>query len=155
MLYVDFHAYVTQPTKRMGPYIKPVRLYAGSTVRAIVHEMDAFLVELAGGHCERGYFTYAPTTLAYLLTRYSNTITYTKFHFHLRDGVSKMQVLAVQVFDGLCDILQKHKVDSGSRVLTRPFGNIHRTAYEWIWLRSLVFKEVAKIPFRRFKEILK
>ena len=49
-LYVDFHAYVTQFNKKMGPYVKPVELYSGENVKEIVRRMNAFLIEMAGGN---------------------------------------------------------------------------------------------------------
>ena len=154
VLYVDFHAYVTQPKKKMSPYVKPAGLYAGSRVRDIVKEMDAFLIGFSRGRFHSGYLTYARTTLAYLLTRDFNTITYTKFHFHLRNGVSVVQEQAVRIFDGLAEILKEHGVSHAGDVLLKPAGFIERSVGEKLCLRFLVAREELKNPLRQLRAAL-
>lgn len=155
VLYVDFHAYVTQWHKRMSPYIKPADLYATARVRAIVQDMDAFLIQLAGGKCQGGYMTYARTTLAYLLTRDLNTITYTKFHFHLKDGIPLLQKQAVMIFGGLAELLRKHGVRSSREILLDPAGSVRRSFAESLRLRYLVTREELKGPIRRIRSLFR
>ena len=154
-LYVDFHAYVTQINKRMGPYVKPVGLYATDRVREIDREMNAFLIEMSGGKYQRGYLTYAKTTLAYLLTKHFNTITYTKFHFHLKNGVPLLQKQAIRIFGGLADILRKHGVSSPADVLVRPASSVKRSLLESLCLWFLVTREEMKNPLRRIRAALR
>ena len=116
-LYLDFHAYVTQSHKDMQPYLKPIRLYHADEVRQVVESMDNFLLEYCDGRAVRGYSTYGKTTLAHLITRELNTITYTKFHFHLSEGVPAVQRHAVALFDGLCDILRNKGITKGHQVV--------------------------------------
>jgi len=120
-LYLDFHAYVTQSHKHMQPYLKPIWLYHGDEVRGAVERMDNFLVDYCDGRALRGYTTYGKTTLACLLTRELNTITYTKFHFHLAAGVPTLQRHAVAVFDGLCEILRNRGVTRAEQIV-QPRG---------------------------------
>ncbi len=155
VLYVDFHAYVTQWHKRMGPYIKPAGLYATARVRAIVQDMNAFLIQLAGGKFQQGYMTYARTTLAYLLTRDLNTITYTKFHFHLKDGIPFVRRKAVEIFEGLAGILRKHDVRSPEPVLLHPAGSVQRSLHESLRFRYLVAREELKNPLRRVRALFR
>jgi hypothetical protein len=118
--YLDFHAYVTQKHKHMRPYLKPTWLYHGEGVRRVVKAMDRFLMRYCEGRFVGGYTTYGKTTLAYLLTRELNTVTYTKFHFHLAEGVPAVRRHAVAIFDALCETLREEGVTrSGQIVQTR------------------------------------
>ena len=120
-LYLDFHAYVTQKHKHMRPYLKPNWMYHGKEVRQVVEAMDGFLSDYCDGRAVRGYTTYGRTTLAYLLTRELNTVTYTKFHFHLGEGVPAVRRHAVAIFDGLCEILRDQEVTTAQQIV-RPRG---------------------------------
>jgi len=122
-IYLDFHAYVTQSQSRkhMQPYLKPIWLYHGKATRRVVELMDSFLVDYCDGRAVRGYITYAKTTLAYFLTRELNSISYTKFHFHLAEGVPALKRHAVALFDGLCQILRAESITRTEQII-QPRG---------------------------------
>ncbi|SVD03275.1 uncharacterized protein METZ01_LOCUS356129, partial [marine metagenome] len=82
---------------------------------------DSFLVDYCDGRELRGYTTYAKTTLAYLLTRELNSISYTKFHFHLAEGVPALKRHAVALFDGLCQILRAEGITRTEQIV-QPRG---------------------------------
>jgi len=131
ILYIDFHCYVHQPYKDYKPYIKPYFDYNSSKVRRLVKKMNEELIKLSHGRSMKGYLTNLPTTLAYEATKEFNTITYTKYHLHLKHGVKKSKEIGLNVFKRLCtELIQFSKnIDNSNlteKILNKPYGKVKK-----------------------------
>ena len=125
VLYFDFHAYTFQKFKYASPYCKPVAHYDGPEVRRLVCQIDAALrAGVSNGRSMEGFVTYAPSTLGAKLTRSLNTITYAKYHIHMRDGESRCREHAVKAILTACDVLASNGVVDSRRILRRPYGHV-------------------------------
>jgi hypothetical protein len=96
-VYMDFHAYVFQMQKDFRPYIRPLSDYP-SSVWPLVREADRRLISLCDGRAVRGAITNDPSTLAAQITKAFGSITYTKFHLHMKYGPAECQKLGREVF---------------------------------------------------------
>lgn len=131
ILYIDFHAYVHQPQKDYGPYIKPTFDYNSREVRRLVKSMDGKLIQLSHGRFVGGFLTNLPTTLAYKATKEFNTITYTKYHLHLKHGVKKSMEVGLNVFKELSTELiyfckNPKKSRLSEKILNKPYGKVNK-----------------------------
>lgn len=139
VLYFDFHSYTFQmERKKAGVYIKPTLFYEGRKVRALAKDINKTLIELCGGHYQKGRLTYAPSTIYTKLTAQFNTLTYAKFHLSLFEGIKKSKVLAVESIRIVLDLFRKHDLVSKSRILKMPFGRVSRSGV-LAMLRRILF----------------
>ncbi|MFC1499138.1 M14 family zinc carboxypeptidase [Verrucomicrobiota bacterium] len=125
-IYIDFHAYTFQAEKKASPYIKPSCFYCGRQVRELVKKLDNALTQLMDGQSYSTALAYLPTTLPYWLTRQFNTITYAKFHLHLKDGVDTFPSTGWNILKTVINTLKNHKVISSRQILKTPHGNVSR-----------------------------
>lgn len=106
IVYVDFHSYTFQSHKTSGPYCKPLRRYKGAHVRELVARINAeFSRQMPDQKTMRGYVTYTPSSLGEILTRTLNTISYAKYHIHLKDGELRCREVAVSVLKLILTVL--------------------------------------------------
>ncbi len=125
VVYVDFHGYTFQTRGRYAsPYMKPVIFYEGQEVRRLARALNRRLLSLSRGHATRGILTYSPSMLASKITREYNTITYAKYHLHLRDGIARNRRLAVDVMTRILDGLQTAGMSDPGRILKQPHGGV-------------------------------
>lgn len=124
ILYIDFHCYTQQSEKQMSPYLKPLFFYAGKFVRGITKDIDDCLLNLCDGKATTNYLTVIPSTLSYLITKKFNTIAYTKFHFHLKNGLDSIRQAGLDVFKETLNALIKHRVFGPAMILKKPFGAV-------------------------------
>jgi hypothetical protein len=127
VVYIDFHGYTFQLDGRQAsPYVKPAIFYEGRAVRRLVRTLNRDVLSLSDGYATRGILTYAPSTLASKITRAFNTITYAKYHLHLRDGIQTNRELAVAVLTRILDGLRALGFTDPGRILKSPHGNVSR-----------------------------
>ncbi len=161
ILYLDFHAYTFQMTKEASPYIKPACFYAGNYTRGLVRSLDEALTKLMAGHAYHTALSYLPTTLPYWLTHKFNTITYAKFHLHLKDGLDSFPRNGREIMKTCVAAMKQARVMNAADVLKRPHGSVSRfdpyllkgmllTLFQWhLPLRPLV--KLAKLIFPRMR----
>lgn len=123
ILYFDFHSYTFQE-REASPYIKPLGFYHGKDVRRIVNEMYQAVIGRCSGRYTGGYGTYTPSTLQFELTRKFNTITFAKFHLHMKEGTEKSKQLAIDCFEDVLAILEQNNIKSSSDIHVQPFGSV-------------------------------
>lgn len=126
VLYIDFHAYTFQLRNHASAYIKPSCFYAGKETRTLVKQLNQCVADLMSGHTHKSESVYIPTTLAYWLTSKFNTITYAKFHLHLKDGLTNFPAMGWTIVQKCTDILRANKVTSPDMVLKTPYGKVSR-----------------------------
>lgn len=127
VIYVDFHGYTFQTRGRYAsPYLKPVIFYEGQEVRRLARALNRRLLSLSRGHATRGILTYSPSMLASKITREYNTITYAKYHLHLRDGIERNRRLAVDVVTRILEGLESAGMNDARRILKHPHGSVPR-----------------------------
>jgi len=125
ILYFDFHAYTFQWRKHASPYCKPLSRYRDDRVRKVVQKInERILAQVSAGKSLTGFATFAPTTLGEKLTRKFNTITYAKYHIHLKDGEDECRDHAVRAVTTACSVLIEENMADNAAVLTAPFGKI-------------------------------
>jgi ubiquinone/menaquinone biosynthesis C-methylase UbiE len=127
VLYFDFHGYTFQmERKKAGAYIKPVLFYEGRRVRQLVKDINKSIIDLCGGHHQKGSLTYAPSTIYTKLTARFNTITYAKYHISLNDKIQKSKAMAIESVKIALDLFNKHDLTLGCDILKNPFGKVKR-----------------------------
>lgn len=137
ILYFDFHSYTFQD-KEASSYIKPLGFYHGKDVRRIVSQMYKAVIRRCNGRYATGYVTYTPSTLQFELTRRFNTITFAKFHIHMKEGVKNSKRLAVDCFEDCLAILENNDVKSSSDIHLRPFGSVKCSSSNEIKIKMLL-----------------
>lgn len=133
VLYLDFHAYVHQRHRHPQPYLQPLTQYRGAAVKRIVRDLDKLLVQLSQGSYHYGHLTAWPDAVATKITRYCNTIAYTKYHLNLHEGIPRSQQRAHDIFRALTDYLVKHRI-TAKGVLLPPYGTVqpdHTDTLNW------------------------
>ncbi len=126
IVYLDFHGYTFQLEKRhASPYMKPTLLYEGSLVKRIVRKMNAALLALSGGYSKQGILTFMPSMLASKITEKFNTITFAKYHLHLKDGIQQNRQLAINVLTRVLDRLVDEGITHPAAILKSPYGHVH------------------------------
>ena len=124
VVYIDFHSYSVQGSRKLpGPYRKPELLHWDRATRELASDMFQSLNEIPG---TRPQSLFAPSTLAYRITREMNTITIAKYHLHQDQGKAQMKRMSVNVVERLLNILKESRV-SGTSILAKPYGPIART----------------------------
>lgn len=108
-IYLDFHCYVDNLKKDYQPYLKPISDYHHPVIRHIVSELDNRLLVLSQGRAMRGELTNLPSTLAYQITKKYDTITYTKYHLHLKYGIEHCRSLGVSVLKTIIEGIKPYK----------------------------------------------
>jgi len=108
-IYIDFHCYVHNVDKDYKPYIKPIDVYNHPKIKKIVENINKKLIKLCNGRYISGKSTNLPSTLAYKITKKYNTITYTKFHLHLKHGIVKSRKLALLVIQKIIEVIEPYK----------------------------------------------
>lgn len=107
--------------KRAGPYIKPSCFYRGAGVRSLARAIGADLRAMTGD-ANTTPLTYLPTTLASWLTAQYNTVTFAKYHAHLKDGLDAVHGLGWQVLETCLRRMHRREMASAAAVLKRPYG---------------------------------
>lgn len=125
ILYLDFHCYVHNLKKDYQPYLKPVSDYSHPVIRRIVSELDDRLLKLSHGRASRGKLTNLPSTLAYQITEKYDTITYTKYHLHLKHGIENCRRLGFSVFKTVIEGIKPYKKISDLQI-KRTYKNFKR-----------------------------
>jgi hypothetical protein len=113
--YIDFHGYTFQRNKRAGPYLRPGFFYSSPEVRAAAASIYHRMVAADRTVPVTGFSTYAPHTLGSMLADRFDTITATKFHVHLADGVDACRAQGLAAFRSLAEGLIRAR-------LTAPGG---------------------------------
>ena len=127
LIYFDFHAYTFQWKKHASPYIKPLSRYRDGQVRQLVARInETMLRSVSDGKSMTGFPTYAPSTLGEKLTRKFNTITYAKYHVHLKDGEQGCRDHALKAVSTACSVAMAADMASNQRVLVAPHGEVKR-----------------------------
>lgn len=108
-IYLDFHCYVGNLKKDYQPYLKPISDYHHPVIRHIVSELDNKLLILSQERAIRGELTNLPSTLAYQITEKFDTITYTKYHLHLKHGIEHCRSLGVSVLKTIIEGIKPYK----------------------------------------------
>lgn len=120
-IYLDFHAYSIQgKQKKIGPYFKPEIFYFGKLTKEYASKMLKSLESLPGNKSQK---LYAPSTLAYKITKTFNTITFAKYHLHQDLGIHGLQQLAINVVQNIVHTL--NHCDLHDQIL-RPYGSRHK-----------------------------
>lgn len=108
-IYLDFHCYVDNLKKDYQPYLKPIFDYHHPVIRRIVSELDNRLLMLSQGRAMKGELTNLPSTLAYQITKKYDTITYTKYHLHLKYGIEHCRSLGVSVLKTIIEGIKPYR----------------------------------------------
>lgn len=99
LVYLDFHCYVHQVLKEVQPYIRPLTDYRSRRSRRLAARASEALIRMCDGRHITGGLTNGPATLAYQVTEAYDTVTFTKFHFHLKHGREAVRRTAVDVLE--------------------------------------------------------
>lgn len=121
ILYLDFHAYVHQYHRPPMPYLAPLTSYRGTVAKRTVRSIDRRLVRMSRGYYRLGRLSSWPNALSTLTTNKFNTITYTKYHFNMYEGIEASRQRAVAVFKAATASLLAGQVSS-HRILLPPYG---------------------------------
>ncbi|UCC95544.1 MAG: hypothetical protein JSW40_02040 [Candidatus Omnitrophota bacterium] len=122
-VYIDFHSYTFQlHRKKDSPYVKPIYFYSGKKVRQAFKKITSKLADLHGGRRFLGELTFAPSTLSYKLTKKFNTITYAKYHLHIRGGKEKYKRQSVNIIDRIVHCLIDEGMLRKYDILLHPHG---------------------------------
>ncbi len=89
-------------------------------VLTITEPVDKSLILLSEGRHMKGILTNLSTTLASQITRELSTITYTKYHLHLKHGEKACKELSVLVLKTILETVEKHR--PLKRFLRKPYG---------------------------------
>lgn len=158
LLYLDFHSYVHQYHRHPMPYLKDTIAYRGAYPKHIVKQMDRLLIKQSQGFYRFGKLAMWPHSLSHFITEEFNTISYTKYHFNLYEGIAASRSRAVNIFTGLTDILLRQPIHQKS-VLIAPHGQAapdysDRWPYTWFYqLTELIRKSYmfTKSYFRYYR----
>ncbi len=99
LVYLDFHCYAHQVFKEVSPYIRPLSDYRSPRSRRLADEISRALVRMCDGRRVTGGLTNGTSTLAHQITEAYDTVTFTKFHFHLKHGQDSIRHTAVEVLE--------------------------------------------------------
>ncbi|HEC12895.1 MAG TPA: hypothetical protein ENI80_06530 [Acidiferrobacteraceae bacterium] len=158
VLYFDFHAYTFQRRKFASPYCKPLNRYRGQKVRKAVQAMDmAIQSGVSDNKAITGFVAYAPSTLGEKLTRRFNTISYAKYHVHLKDGEQRCREHGVSAVEAACKSMLEQGLDKASMVLVRPYGNVPKELFGEMRRQLQVYWEGWAHPtlYRNYKRYIK
>jgi|LGOV01.1.fsa_nt_gb 2-polyprenyl-3-methyl-5-hydroxy-6-metoxy-1,4-benzoquinol methylase len=147
-IYLDFHCYVHNLNKDYQPYLKPNSDYHHPAIRRIVSELDNRLLMLSQGRAMRGKHTNLPSTLAYQITAKYDTITYTKYHLHLKHGIEHCRNLGLSVLKTIMEGIKPYIKISDLQ--------IERTSKNFKWFLRSSARRVKSLSYRskkRFKEM--
>lgn len=132
-LYVDFHSYTAQGgNKVFGPYFKPNVFYFGNAIKEAAHQLLEDLQTLEGS---KSQMLFAPSSLAYKITKEFNTITFAKYHLHQDLGSNGMEELAISVIEKLLTNIPKYSL---SEQLLFPYGDNKKTFHEIMYQNMFI-----------------
>lgn len=143
ILYFDFHAYTFHlEEKHASPYIKPLIFYDGPKVRELVSKIHERELELSKGKFIDGYLTYIDSTLASHLTNTYNTITYAKYHLHIRESIEINKKLSIECVTSAMKIIKEKFSDPEQSILKKPHGSVKPNKIPW--LKRIAISKVAE-----------
>jgi hypothetical protein len=130
--YIDFHGYTFQRNKRAGPYLRPPFFYSGPEVRAAAAAIYHRMTTTDGTVPVTGFSTYAPHTLGSMLAERFDTITATKFHVHLADGVDACRIQGLAAFRSMAEgLIRAGLTTVGSPISTNWRRPVRRLREFW------------------------
>jgi len=139
-VYIDFHAYTFQlHRKKASSYIKPTYLYRGTEVRDVVEFINRELISYHDGHFMEGPLTFTPSALPYKLTDKFNTLTYAKYHLHIKDGKDALKKSAVDIVKKITYNLISHDFCDQGKILSVPYGNVRGNIRDYFKKKINVF----------------
>jgi hypothetical protein len=110
--------------KHSSAYIKPTKFYRNYQVKRVVGLINEKLGFLHKGHLFAGQLTYAPSTLAYKLTKKFNTITYAKYHLHTAEGRDCFKSIPVEIIRIITSCLTGGNLLNRDDILLYPEGRV-------------------------------